>query len=70
MHVFLIRSAVADMFAQVSYTGVVTLADRYGLLAAVMDESLSEEERRAVDRVLRAIHRGRLKVVDELSSVM
>lgn len=70
MQVFLIRSAIADMFAQVSHTGMVTLADRYGLLAAVLDESLSEEERRAIDRVLRAICRGRLKVVDELSSVM
>ncbi|MEP0958653.1 hypothetical protein NC995_19500 [Leptolyngbya sp. FACHB-1515] len=67
---FLIQSAIADMFAQVSYTGVVTLADRYGLLAAVLDESLSDEERRAIDRVLRAVCRGRLKVVDELSSVM
>ncbi|MBD2093132.1 hypothetical protein H6F67_25130 [Microcoleus sp. FACHB-1515] len=70
MQVFLIQSAIADMFAQVSYTGVVTLADRYGLLAAVLDESLSDEERRAIDRVLRAVCRGRLKVVDELSSVM
>ena len=67
MQVFLIQSAVAEMFAQVSQAGVVTLADRYGLLAAVLDESLSEEERRAIDRVLRAICRGRLKVVDELS---
>lgn len=70
MQVFLIRSAVAEMFAQVSQTGAMTLADRYGMLAAVMDESLEEEERSAIDRLLRAVRRGRVRVVDELSTVI
>lgn len=66
--VYLLKSALSEMFAQVSQTGALTLADRYGLLAAVMDESLTEEERRAIDRLLRAVCRGRVRLVDQLSA--
>lgn len=66
----LIPGAIADLFAQVSSTGCITLADRYGLLAALLEESLDEEEQRCIDRLLRALYRGRVKIVDELSAVM
>lgn len=65
----LIPGAIAEMFAQASSSGVLTLADRYGLLAAVLDDSLSEDERCAVDRLLRAICRGRVRCIDELSAI-
>lgn len=58
----LIPGAIAEMLASVSDTGMLTLGDRYGLLAATLDDSLSEEERRAVNRLLRAVVRGRVKV--------
>ncbi len=58
----LIPGAIAEMLASVSDTGSLTLGDRYGLLAATLDDSLSEEERRAVNRLLRAVVRGRVKI--------
>ncbi len=64
----LIPGAIAELFAQVSISRVITLADRYGLMAAVFDESLSDEERYAVNRVLRAACRGQLRFVNELST--
>lgn len=63
----LLPNAISEMFAQVSLSKKVTLADRYGLLAAICTESLSEEERRSVDRLLHALMRSRIQVVDELS---
>ncbi len=65
----LLQSALSDLFAQVNTTGNLTLADRYGLLAAILDESLSEEESRCVDRLLRGVYRGKIKIVDEISSL-
>lgn len=58
----LIPGAIAEMLASVSDTGMLTLNDRYGLLAATLDDSLSEEERRAVNRLLRAVLRGKVKI--------
>jgi len=65
----LLPNALSEMFAQVSVTGQITLADRYGLLAAILTNAASEDEMRSVDRLLRAFCRGRLKVVDELSAL-
>ncbi len=56
----LIPGAIAEILASTADTGVLTLSDRYGLMAAILDETLEEQERRAIDRVLRAVARGRL----------
>ena len=66
--VSLLPNALLDLFAQVSYSGEMTLADRYGLLAAILDESLTEGDRELIDRLLRAVYRGRIKLVNEFSS--
>ena len=57
------------MFAQISNSGVITLADRYGLLAALTIEmdGINHEERSSIDRILRAVCRGRIQIVDDLS---
>lgn len=68
--VHLLPSALGDLFAQANQNGYITLADRYGLMAAIFDESLQEYEKRSIDRLIRAIYRGRIKVVDEISSVV
>ena len=65
----LLQSALGELFAQANSTGYLTLADRYGLMAAILDDSLTEEERCSVDRLLRAIRRGRIKIRDEISTV-
>ena len=65
----LIPSALGELFAEVNNTGYITLADRYGLLAAIFDETLTEEDKRSIDRLLRSVRRGRIKLVDELSAI-
>ena len=65
----LIPSALGELFAEVNDTGYITLADRYGLMAAIFDDSLTEEEKRSIDRLLRAVCRGKLKLVNELSII-
>jgi hypothetical protein len=65
----LLPNAVSELFAQSSHSGYLTIADRYGLMAALLEDSLNEEERRSIDRLLRAVSRGQVKVTDELSVV-
>lgn len=65
----LLPGAISDLFAQASSTNQITLADRYGLLAALLEESITEEERASIDRLLYALYRGRLKVAAELSTL-
>ncbi|MBD1896461.1 MULTISPECIES: hypothetical protein [unclassified Coleofasciculus] len=63
-------SAIAELFAQATYTGSITLADRYGLMAALLQDAISEEDQRAIDRLLYAVRKNRLKVVDEISALI
>jgi len=66
----LLPFGISELFAQVSQTRLLTEADRYGLMAAIMDDTITEEERQAIDRLLYAIRRGRLQMVNEISAVM
>jgi hypothetical protein len=68
--IHLIPNALSELFAQVSTTGQITLADRYGLMAVILTETATEEELRAMDRLLHALCRGRVKIVSELSTVI
>ncbi len=54
---------------QVSLTGKLSLADRYGLMAAIFEEDLADDKQTSIDRLLRAVYRGRLLMVDEISTV-
>ncbi len=64
----LIPGAINDLIATVNDTHCFTKADRYGMMAAILDESTSEEERGCLDRLLRSFVKGRIHVCDELSS--
>jgi hypothetical protein len=64
----LIPGAISEILASVSETGILTLADRYGLMAAALDESLDEEERGCVNRLLRSVLKGRVTLVTDLSA--
>ena len=68
-HLRLLPGALADLFAEASNSSKITLADRYGLLAALLEDSLTEEERASIDRILYALYRGRLKIVSEISAL-
>ncbi|NJP11827.1 MAG: hypothetical protein HC866_22090 [Leptolyngbyaceae cyanobacterium RU_5_1] len=64
----LLPAALAELFAQVTVTRKITVADRYGMMAALCDDSIGEEELRVVNRILYALKQGRIRVVDELSA--
>jgi len=63
----LIPGALSEILVSTSDTKELTVADRYGLMAAILDEFLGEEEQRAINRILRSVLRGRVKIVDRLS---
>jgi hypothetical protein len=67
--IYPLEFAIAELFAQASASGKITLADRYGLLAILLQDSLNEEERNSIDRLLYAVRKGRLRIVDEISVV-
>lgn len=65
----LIPGAISDIFSSATDTGVLTLNDRYGLLAASLDDNLDENQRRAINRILRAVQRGKIKIAAEQSII-
>ena len=65
----LIPGAINELIATVTDTRRLTKADRYGMMAAIFDESTSEEERCSLDRLIRSLLKGRIRVTDELSIV-
>jgi len=65
----LIPGAISEILASVTDTGSLTLADRYGLMAAVLDESLEEQDRHSLNRLLRSVLKGKVKIVNELSAL-
>jgi hypothetical protein len=62
LNIQLIPGAVSEIIASTADTGVLTLGDRYGLMAAILDGSLNEDEERTINRLLRAVIKGRIKV--------
>jgi hypothetical protein len=62
LQIELIPGAISEMLASTSKTKVLTLSDRYGLMAAMMNEFLVEEELQALNRMLRYIISGRIQV--------
>lgn len=65
----LIPGAISEILASVSDTGSLTVADRYGLMAAVLDDSLPEEDIHSMNRLLRSVIKGKVKIVNELSAM-
>lgn len=65
-NVSLLPGAVAEMLVSVSESGQLNLGDRYGLLAASLDDHLSEDERRAVNRIIHAVARGKVAVTTDI----
>jgi hypothetical protein len=62
LQVCLLPTALIEMAIAVHRSGKLTLADRYGLLAALLDESLPEIDRQQLNRLLYSLRRGRLEV--------
>jgi len=66
----LLPGAINELIATVSDTYRLTKADRYGMMAAVSYESISEEKHDSLDRLIRFLVKGRIQVTDELSIVL
>lgn len=66
----LLPGAVNEMIASVSDTHCITKADQYGIMAAILDDSITEEERGCVDRIIRYIVKGRIKITDDFSILL
>lgn len=70
LQIKLLPTALSELFVSASISGYLTLADRYGLMAALLEESLLEEERTIIDRLLYGVSRGRIAVIDDISVVL
>lgn len=66
----LLPCALYELFATASVSGCLTLADRYGLMAALLEESLLEEELCMINRLLYSVRKGRIALVDEISCLL
>ncbi len=64
----LLPGAVGEIIATSADTGFLSLADRYGLMAAILDECLEQEEQEAINRLLRFVVKGRIKVTNDISN--
>ena len=58
----LLPGAINEIMASVAENSFLTESDRYGLMAAVLDDSISEEERCSVNRLLRSVVKGRVQL--------
>ena len=67
--VALLPGAVSEILVSARITGSITIADRYGLMAAILEESLNEDDQRSINRLLRAILRGKIRLADDISSL-
>ena len=55
---------IAELVFQVYHSGLLTLTHRQQLKTAILEEALTEEEQTAINRLLHAVRRGWLKIVD------
>lgn len=64
--VYFLESTIAELFAQVIQKGKITLKERYVLRTALLNNSLCQEEEILINRLLHAVRRGRLQMIDDL----
>lgn len=69
MQLDILPSALSELFATAAISGSLTIADRYGILAALLKDGLTLEESAAIDRLLHGVRRGRVALVENLSNV-
>lgn len=58
------KQTISEIFYQIWQTGQITSRHRWGLMSALMQDSLSQDERDAIDRLLHAVRRGWLQIRD------
>ena len=58
----LLPCAISEIMASVAENSVLTLNDRYGLMTALVNNSLNKDEEYAVNRLLRFIIKGKVSI--------
>ena len=58
------NSTIADLFGHAWNSGRITLNERQYIQSAILANTLSEEDRAAIDRLVHAVRRGWLKLLD------
>lgn len=64
----ILPSALSELFAAAAISGSLTIADRYGLLAALLQDNLTTDESVVIDRLLHGVRRGKVTLTSQLSS--
>lgn len=64
----LFSNGLSELFAQASNCGFLTRFDRYRLMMTLLESSLSDEEQAALDRLLYAVCRGRIRLIEDISA--
>ncbi|MEB3338771.1 MAG: hypothetical protein VKJ46_14980 [Leptolyngbyaceae bacterium] len=59
-----ISANLPELVARTQKTGKITLLDRYELMVAMVDDTLTAEEIQVIDRLLQSVCQGKVKVVD------
>jgi len=62
LQIDLLPGAINEIMASAATSSHLTKSDCYGLMAAILDESITEEERLCVDRLLRFVIRGKIGI--------
>lgn len=55
---------IAELFYQVCQAGHLTRSDRQQIMSAFLSDALTDEEKAAINRLVHAVRRGWLKVLD------
>jgi hypothetical protein len=55
---------IADLFGHAWNSGRLTLTERQYIKAAILANALTEEDQAAIDRLVHAVRRGWLKLLD------
>ncbi|MGB5960634.1 MAG: hypothetical protein WBG73_08260 [Coleofasciculaceae cyanobacterium] len=64
----LFSNGLSELFAQASNCGFLTRFDRYKLMMTLLESSLSDEEKAALDRLLYGVYRGRIRLIEDISA--
>jgi len=65
----LLPGALGELLVAAQMTGMLSVADRHGLQAAILDPTLTPEDRQTIDRLLRSIMRGKIQISDDVSTL-
>jgi hypothetical protein len=55
---------IAELFCQVSQSGTLTRTNRHSLMSALLNYTLTEEDKSVIDRLVHATRRGWVTISD------